>query len=59
VDAMKRAGPALQAYSPSRAPVMNLIRQLTARRDLSYVCVEKSGFRLELKGRPAGAALES
>jgi oxaloacetate decarboxylase alpha subunit len=58
VDAMKTAGPAPQAYSPSRAPVMNLIRQLTARRDLAYVCVEKSGFRLELKGRPAGAALE-
>jgi oxaloacetate decarboxylase alpha subunit len=50
VDAMKAVGPTAQSYDPVRTPVMNLIRQLTARRDISRVCVEKSGFRLELRG---------
>jgi oxaloacetate decarboxylase alpha subunit len=59
VDAMKAAGPASQMYVPGRAPLMNLIRQLTARRDISYIRVEKSGFSLELKGRSCGAAVES
>jgi hypothetical protein len=34
---------------------MNLIRQLIARRDIAHVCVEKSGFRLELRGPSARA----
>ena len=50
VDAMKASGPAAQIYDPVRTPVMNLIRHLTARRDLAHVCVEKSGFKLELRG---------
>lgn len=50
VDAMKAAGPASLSYDPVRNPVMNLIRQLTARRDIAHVCVEKSGFKLELRG---------
>ena len=53
VDAMKAAGPAAQSYDPARTPVMNLIRQLTARRDIVRVCVEKSGFKLELRGPSA------
>lgn len=53
VDAMKAAGPAAQIYDPVRTPVMNLIRQLTARRDIAHVCVEKNGFKLELKGPTA------
>jgi oxaloacetate decarboxylase alpha subunit len=53
VDAMKAAGPAPQSYDPVRNPLMNLIRQLIARRDLAHVCVEKSGFRLELTGSSA------
>ena len=53
VDAMKAAGPAAQSYDPVRSPVMNLIRQLTARRDIARICVEKSGFKLELKGPSA------
>jgi oxaloacetate decarboxylase alpha subunit len=53
VDAMKAAGPAAQIYDPVRTPVMNLIRQLTARRDIAHVCVEKSGFKLELRGPSA------
>ena len=51
VDAMKAAGPAAQIYDPERNPVMNLIRQLIARRDIAHVSVEKSGFRLELSQR--------
>ena len=53
VDAMKAAGPAVLIYDPERNPVMNLIRQLIARRDIAHVSVEKSGFRLELTGRSA------
>ena len=55
VDAMKSAGSAAQIYDPARTPVMNLIRQLIARRDIAHVCVEKSGFRLELSGPTAKA----
>ena len=53
VDAMKAAGPAAQIYDPVRTPVMSLIRQLTARRDIAHICVEKAGFKLELTGPSA------
>lgn len=53
VDAMKQAGPAERTYDPDTVPVMNLIRQLVDRRDISYLSVEKSGFKLELRGEPA------
>lgn len=53
VDAMKAAGPAPQTYDPDMAPVMQLIRELTARRDFSYLSVEKRGFKLELFGERA------
>ena len=53
VDAMKAAGPAQQSYDPDMAPVMSLIRQLTARRDINYLSVEKDGFKLELRGQVA------
>lgn len=53
VDAMKAAGPAVRRYDPEVAPVKSLIRQLAARRDLTYLSVEKPGFRLELKSQPA------
>jgi len=33
--------------------VMNLIRQLTARRDIHYISVEKQDFKLELRGPAA------
>jgi oxaloacetate decarboxylase alpha subunit len=49
VDAMRAAGPAPRRYDPSNRPVLDLIRKLTARRDLSHVLVEKPGFRLELR----------
>ncbi len=53
VDAMKAAGPALQTYNPDAAPVINLLRRLIAHRDIARLSVEKPGFKLELKGRPA------
>src|SRR5215467_9954282 len=55
VDAMKAAGPAAQIYDPVRTPVMNLIRQLIARRDIAHVSVEKNGFKLELRSSSARA----
>lgn len=56
VDAMKAAGPAPQIYDPDVVPVMNLIRQLAARRDIRQVSVEKPGFKLEMKGRSVEAS---
>jgi oxaloacetate decarboxylase alpha subunit len=55
VDAMKAAGPAKRRYDPEVAPVMKLIRELTARRDVAQIEVEKAGFRLALR-RQSGAA---
>ena len=51
VDAMQAAGPAPRHYEPVSTAVMDLIRQLTARRDLSHIAVEKAGFKLELRQR--------
>jgi oxaloacetate decarboxylase alpha subunit len=60
VDSMLAAGPAERHYDPSTKPVMELIRTLTARRDLWQVSLEKSGFKLELRREPAdlGTAAE-
>jgi len=55
VDAMKAAGPAEQTYDPDMVPVMSLIRQLTARRDIRYLSVQKLGFKLELRGEDSVA----
>ncbi|MGA9885611.1 MAG: hypothetical protein WBQ34_17980 [Candidatus Acidiferrales bacterium] len=55
VDAMKEAGPADRNYDPDSVPVLNLIRQLTARRDITYLSIEKSDFKLELRVEPAPA----
>ena len=49
VDAMRAAGPAARHYNPTLKPVMALIRQLAAHRELSHVAVEKPGFKLELR----------
>jgi oxaloacetate decarboxylase alpha subunit len=49
VDAMQAAGPAVRHYDPDTRPVLDLIRRLTARRDLSQVAIDKPGFRLELR----------
>ena len=49
VDAMLAAGPAPRHYNPELKPVMNLIRQLAGRRELSAVSITKPGFTLELR----------
>jgi oxaloacetate decarboxylase (Na+ extruding) subunit alpha len=49
VDEMLAAGPAARCYNPAVKPVLSLLRQLVGHRDLSHVCVEKPGFRLELR----------
>jgi oxaloacetate decarboxylase alpha subunit len=49
VDAMQAKGPAPRAYDPKTRPVMDLLRQLLARTDVSHIAVEKPGFRLELE----------
>ena len=48
VDAMVAAGPARQSYDPATRPVLELVRQLTARKGLGRVKIERPGFRLEL-----------
>jgi oxaloacetate decarboxylase (Na+ extruding) subunit alpha len=57
VDAMKRAGPAERTYNPDVVPVLNLMRELAQRRDITYMSIEKSGFKLELRGE--GAPVET
>jgi oxaloacetate decarboxylase (Na+ extruding) subunit alpha len=49
VDAMLAAGPAPRHYNPELKPVLNLIRQLARRPELSAVSVSKPGFKLELR----------
>jgi oxaloacetate decarboxylase alpha subunit len=50
VDAMVAAGPARRGYNPKSKPVMDLIRELTSRKGLSSVRINKPGFKLELGG---------
>jgi oxaloacetate decarboxylase alpha subunit len=50
IDAMQAAGPAPREYDPALRPVLRLIRELCARRDLADILVEKPGFRLHLQG---------
>jgi oxaloacetate decarboxylase alpha subunit len=54
VDAMKPFGAAPRTYDPEIVPVKNLIRQLTARRDIAYISVRKPGFSLELSASATG-----
>ncbi|WP_425050145.1 hypothetical protein [Psychromarinibacter sp. S121] len=51
VDAMVAAGPARRGYDPKSKPVMDLLRELTARKGLGSVKIDKPGFKLELNGR--------
>lgn len=51
VDAMAAKGPAPRHYDPQTAPVMDLLRRLLARTDLTRVSVEKAGLKLELEGK--------
>jgi oxaloacetate decarboxylase alpha subunit len=49
VNAMRAVPPEARHYDPAMKPVLSLLRKLTARRDLNYVCVEKAGFKMELR----------
>jgi oxaloacetate decarboxylase alpha subunit len=49
VDAMKARGPAAREYDPKTKPVMDLLKDLLARTDLTRISVEKAGFRIELE----------
>jgi oxaloacetate decarboxylase alpha subunit len=49
VDAMRAAGPASLHYDPVSRPVMDLVRQLLKRTDVTRLSVQKAGFKLELE----------
>lgn len=49
VDAMQQAGPAPRIYNPETSSLMELVRQVLARRDLTEITVEKEGFRLTVE----------
>lgn len=51
VDAMSAPGVAPRHYDPETTPIMRLVRELAARKDLTHIAVDKPGFRLELRGR--------
>lgn len=48
VDAMRARGPAPREYDPKKVPLMNLLRDVLRRTDLTELSVEKPGFRLEI-----------
>ena len=50
VDAMQSPGVAPRLYEPGSKAILDLIRTLTARRDLNEIVVSKPGFRLALSG---------
>ncbi|HWK40326.1 MAG TPA: biotin carboxyl carrier protein [Croceibacterium sp.] len=49
VDAMQAAGPAPREYDPVNAPVMNLLREVLKRTDLTGLSIDKPGFKLEVE----------
>ena len=49
VDAMQAAGPAPREYDPASVPVMNLLREVLKRTDVTHLTVEKAGFKLEVE----------
>jgi len=51
VDAMVAAGPAPRTYDPNSNSIKELIRELSAKKNLSFVRISKPGFQLELSGR--------
>ncbi len=58
VDAMRAAGPARRDYNPGLKPVVELLRQLTARKDLDSVTVNKPGMKLELRRHSVSPAAQ-
>lgn len=49
VDAMCAAGPAVRHYDPDSRPLLDLVRQLAARKDLNEVALEKGDVKLQLR----------
>ena len=49
VDAMQEQGPAPREYDPAKVPVMNLLREVLKRTDVTQISVEKAGFKLEVE----------
>lgn len=49
VDAMQAKGPAERHYNPETAGVMNLLRNLLKRRDLTELMFEKDGLKVTLE----------
>lgn len=50
VDAMVATGPARRGYDAASRPVMHLLGELTKRKGLTSVRIEKAGLKLELNG---------
>jgi oxaloacetate decarboxylase alpha subunit len=48
IDAMKAKGPAPRDYDPSTVALMNLLRDLLRRTDVSELLLQKDDFKLEL-----------
>jgi oxaloacetate decarboxylase alpha subunit len=49
VDAMQERGPAPREYDPAKVPVMNLLREVLKRTDVTQIGIEKDGFKLEVE----------
>ena len=49
VDAMRDAGSAPRHYDPQVKPVMDLVREVLARRDVAEFAFEKDGLKLEVE----------
>ncbi len=56
VDAMLKEGPAKLGYNPDTRTLVELLRDVTARRDVSDLDVEKPGLKLSLRSRRPAAA---
>lgn len=49
VDAMVSAGPCQERYNPMFSPVEKLVKELSARTDITHASIERKGFKLELR----------
>ena len=56
VDAMMANGPAKRHYNPDARPILQLLREVVQKRDVSHVVIDKPDFKIELKGRFDAAA---
>ncbi len=49
VDAMRAAGPSPRNYNPDSRPIVKLLQEFAARKDISDIVIDKPGFRLTVK----------